>query len=499
MIKYVYCMTKSQHWFDVAESLYNQKIAKPVIWLGDDFHKINAKRVFNTDVLSMLDYVHYPYSIKLENLSISDSSFFVSSQYLIAKDRCLKMMDRIDLYGMLSRIDREVYFNKLCMIFISAIEKQNPRVLIMAEAPHSHAQYLLYEICKYFNLEIAWFNNWMIGPIMNLQNMRTMEYVPKRSNASINNIESYKYLVDEHILNCKKKWKGEFQHQYMLDQIKALKFSNKVVNFFSVELESILRQVYRNTRDWITGSYNPTNPYNFGILAQLKIKRKRRKNLHKLNSEFSISKIPNKKFVFFALHYEHERNTNPDGGVYHEQLIALQRLRNFLPKDVEIITKEHPTQIYHEERGPRGRSALIYELISSIEGVTLLKFNIDSSHLQKKALFTASITGTASLEAAINNQKSVIFGNAWFRGCPNVYYFDDIENFNSLMEKKVYIDNEISDFFKNQMMKYCVPANQNYSAEVRNKKLTDKDFYIHQAEGVEDLIKSFLKINSLNE
>ena len=101
-------MTKSQHWFDVAESLYNQKIAKPVIWLGDDFHKINAKRVFNTGVLSMLDYVHYPYSIKLDNLSISDSSFFVSSQYLIAKDRCLKMMDRIDLYGMLSRIDREV-------------------------------------------------------------------------------------------------------------------------------------------------------------------------------------------------------------------------------------------------------------------------------------------------------------------------------------------------------------------------------------------------------
>ena len=92
-------MTKSQHWFDVAESLYNQKIAKPVIWLGDDYHEKNANRVFNSDVLSMLNHVHYPYKIKSENISINDSSFFVSSNYLIAKDRCLKMMDRIDLYG----------------------------------------------------------------------------------------------------------------------------------------------------------------------------------------------------------------------------------------------------------------------------------------------------------------------------------------------------------------------------------------------------------------
>lgn len=486
-------MTKSQHWFDVAESLYNQKIAKPVIWLGDDFHQKNANKVFKSDVLSMLDHVHYPYLIKLKNLSINDSGFFVSSQYLIAKDRCLKMMDRIDLYGSLSRIDRETYFNKLCMIFISAIEKQNPSALIMAEAPHSHAQYLLYEICKYFNLEIAWFNNWMIGPIMNLQNMRTMEYVPKKSNASIKNVESYYYLVDKHILNCKKKWKGDFQHQYMIDQVRSLKLSNRVTNFFRVELESILRQAFRNIRDRIMGLYNPINPYNFGIFTQLKIKRKRKSNLHKFNSKFSISKIPNKEFVFFAMHYEHERNTNPDGGIYHEQLIALQRLRNFLPKEIEIFTKEHPTQIYNQERGPRGRSALIYELISSMDGVSLLKSNIDSSFIQKKALFTASITGTASLEAAINKQKSIIFGNAWFRGCPNVYYFDDLKNFNSLIEKEVYNDNKISDFFKKQMMMYCVPANQNYSAELRNKNLIDKNFYRYQADGIEDLIKSFLE------
>ena len=492
MIRYVYCMTKSQHWFDVAESLYNQKIAKPVIWLGDDYHEKNANRVFNSDVLSMLNHVHYPYKIKSENISINDSGFFVSSNYLIAKDRCLKMMDRIDLFGLLTRIDREAYFNKLCMIFISAIEKQNPTALVMAEAPHSHAQYLLYEVCKYFKLEIAWFNNWMIGPIMNLQNMKTMNYVPKRIDSNIKNIESYFHLVDNHILNFKKKWKGDFQHQYMVDQLQSLKFSNRLINFFNEQTNFFFRQSFRNIRDRIRGVYNPINPYNFGIFTQLKMKRKRKSNLHKLNAKFSSTKIPIGKIVFFALHYEHERNTNPDGGLYHEQLIALQRLRNFIPNEIEIVIKEHPTQIYHEERGPRGRSALIYELISSMRGVTLLNYNIDSSMIQKEALFTASITGTASLEAAINKQKSIIFGNAWFRGCPNVYYFDDLKNFNSFMEKEVFGDDKISTFLKNQMTRYCIPANQNYSAEIRNKNLVNNNFLKDQIEGVEDLIKSFL-------
>jgi len=485
-------MTKSQHWFDVAESLYNQKIAKPVIWLGDDYHEKNANRIFQSDILSMLNHVHYPYKIKSENISINDSGFFVSSNYLIAKDRCLKMMDRIDLHGLLTRIDREVYFNKLCMIFISAIEKQNPTALIMAEAPHSHAQYLLYEICKYFNLEIAWFNNWMIGPIMNLQNMKTMNYVPKRNHRNIKNIESYYYLVDKHIQNLKKKWRGDFQHQYMIDQVQALRVSSRLINFFNEQFNIISRQAFRNIRDKLKGIYNPINPYNFGIYTQLKIKRKRKSNLRKLNTKFSTTKIPNGKIVFFALHYEHERNTNPDGGLYHEQLIALQRLRNFLPDEIEIVIKEHPTQIYHEERGPRGRSALIYELISSMKGVTLLDYHVDSSMIQKESLFTASITGTASLEAAINKQKSIIFGNAWFRGCPNVYYFDDLKDFNSFMEKEVYSDNEISSFLKNQMKIYCIPANQNYSAEMRNKNLIDHNFFKDQIEGVEDLFKSFL-------
>lgn len=493
MINYIYCMTKPNHWFDAAEDLYKKNIAKPVIWLGDDYHEKRAKDLFGENILSMQDHVHYPYKIDIKDIRIKNASFFTSQNYLRAKDRCLKMMDRIDLFGLLSRIDRETYFNKLCIIFISAIEKKSPTALIMAEAPHSHAQYLLFEISKYYKIEIAWFNNWMIGPIMNLQNMNTMEYVKRKNNSSIDHIEAYYGLVDNFIKNIQDKWEGNFDHQYMVDQVNELKFPNRVVNFIKKDFELILRQSYRNLRDRILDNYNPINPYNFGIITQLKIKRKRRNNLYKLNDKFSSSILPKGNFIFFALHYEHERNTNPDGDIYHEQLIALLRLRNFIPRDIEIVIKEHPTQIYHEERGPRGRSPLIYEVISSLNGVKLLKYNFDSTTLQKKALFTASITGTASLEAAINGGKGLIFGNAWYKGCPNIYHFDSLESYDLFSEKKIESLKSISDFFKNQMLNYCIPANQNFSAELRNKDAIQENFYKHQKDGIEDLMSSFLE------
>lgn len=492
MIKYVFCMTRPDHWFDVAEALYKQKIAEPVIWLGDDYHEEKAQETFGTEILSLLDCVHYPHEIKSKNIKIDDSGFYTSQNYLRAKDRCLKMMDRIDTYGQLTRIDREVYFNKLSLIFISIIETRRPTALVMAEAPHSHAQYLLYEICAYFGLKIAWFNNWMIGPIMNLQNMNTMELIPKKNIQSDVDIEQYFVLVDNYIENLNRKWLGEFEHDYMIAQRNSLKLYNKLNHFITVKLEAILRQSFRNMRYRIYRKYNPINPYRLSIITQMKIARLRRLNLARFHNIHAVNTLPDKKYVFFALHYEHERNTNPDGGIYHDQLIALLKLRSFLPKNITIVIKEHPTQIYHGERGPRGRSPLIYDILTQVEGVRLVRYDVDSVKIQKRAIFTASITGTAALESAINGQKAIIFGNAWFKGCPNIINFDDLESYTDFIKIPIETSDTIKTFFKNMMAKYCIPANQNRSAEIRNQKMTFKNFNKQQLTGLQDLMTTFL-------
>ena len=117
MKKYLYCMTANDVWFNAAVELHKKNIAKPVLWLGDDRHYKKAKEIFGEDVLSMDDFVHYQTNIKDINYNAENIEFLKSENYLRAKDRCLKMMDRLDVYGIFGRIDRETIFNKLSIWF----------------------------------------------------------------------------------------------------------------------------------------------------------------------------------------------------------------------------------------------------------------------------------------------------------------------------------------------------------------------------------------------
>ena len=492
-------MTGCDHWFNVAENLFLRNIANPVIWLGDNCLKDKAIKTFSGDVLCMDEYVHYPHNIELSKISLRDSGFFLSDNYLRAKDRCLKMMDRIDHFGLLTRIDRETYFNQLTCHFIELIEKNNPSALVMAEAPHSHAQYLLFEISQYFNLEIAWFNNWMIGPIMNLQDMRTMEYVPRLNLELRNLLRPYESLVDKYLAEINLKWIGEFEHQYMLDQRNSLKLRAFLNNLIRQKIPELIKLFYINFKSKINKKYNPVNPYNLSPLTLKKIKRKRYKNLVYHNKLFSNHDIPEDKFVYFALHYEHERTTNPDGGIYHDQFIAIQSLRAFIPDEIMIVVKEHPSQFYLKDRGSKGRSPLFYKLLSRIHGIKLVNSDIDSCDIQKRAVLTATITGTAALEAAMNNKVAIIFGNAWFKGCPNVFEFNKLTSFEDLENYQPMNLKSISTFLKNRLYDFCIPANQNASAEKRNRSLLKPNFLTDQEICILDLLMSFFKNIENNE
>lgn len=116
MKKYCYCMTGNKVWLDSAIDLYERGVVKPVLWLGDDCHYHKAAKVFGGGVIvRMLDFVHYQQNIKNINYNGENIEFFSSKHYLRAKDRCLKMMDRLDLYDTFERIDREAIFNKLAI------------------------------------------------------------------------------------------------------------------------------------------------------------------------------------------------------------------------------------------------------------------------------------------------------------------------------------------------------------------------------------------------
>ena len=71
-------------------------------------------------------------------------------------------------------------------------------------------------------------------------------------------------------------------------------------------------------------------------------------------------------------------------------------------------------------------------MIKDINNVFLVDIKTDNFLLTKKSLFVSTITGTAAREAAIMGKKALIFGDAWFNECPNVFRWNSKLTFEKL-------------------------------------------------------------------
>tara|TARA_B100001248_G_scaffold102868_1_gene76598 strand:- start:14286 stop:15767 length:1482 start_codon:yes stop_codon:yes gene_type:complete len=492
MKKYIYFVTNQPHWFNIAEKLYKNNIAEPVLWLGDDIHYNKAKNIFGNNVVMDLEHRHRNYNIMNINYNGEYIDFFFSKNYLRAKDICLKMMDRLDLYGMFGRLDRETYFHKLLIWNLKKIYDSKPDVLITAEAPHDYPKYLILEICKYLNIPAYKFNNWMPVPLLFLQDLTTDKIIkkdillPSKLDKKLNNelenfIEEIKNRSDKYELS------------YMKSQRINSKLRNRILNFFRKGLVENLKDIKHNLGMHIKSIYNPINPYNYNFLIRILNQRLRKKNLLKSIklSEETIDDVS--KFLYFPLHYEPERTSNPDGGFFHDQFLVLTSLRKFLPDEIDIVVKEHPSQLYFNMRGSRGRSPLFYNLIKNIKGIKLVKSSFDSIELINKSEFIATISGSVAVEASILGKKAITFGSTWYKGCPNVYQWDELSSYNHLNELRIKPVNEIYDFLISHKNNCSVPGFINGSQRNFFKKYADDEFESIQNHQIYNLLVSVFR------
>ena len=492
MKKYCFMITGSQLWLDVAFELHSRGIAEPVFWLGDDRHLSPAKEKFGDVVLSMNDFVHYQHKLQDINFDGQAAEFFTSENYLRAKDRCLKMMDRLDLYGLFSRQDREVIFNKLAICILNKLNTAKPQVLIMAEMAHSHAQYLVLEICLYLDLEIIKFNNWNLAPLLYMQNVRTGERYASKREIDESLSTQLEVKITEYVSAVlEAKELSSFELGYMKKQRLALGRRFQLVSFLKSGWIQLVKETWFQFRKNHSSEYYSINPYGLGFLTRLKIKRSRTKNLLQELNRKSDQLNLKKKFVYFGLHFEPERTTNPDGGVFHDQILSIIALRKILPADFEIIVKEHPSQFYIYERGSRGRSPLFYDLLKNIKGVQLAHYEEDSFNLIRESVFVATITGTLALEAAILGKRGLIFGDSWFSGTPNVIAWRDGLEYEDFFKEEIKPPDEILKFLLDQKALTTVPGCQNISSEKLYAGFTSNEKF-RQAEndGVMDFMEN---------
>lgn len=127
-------------------------------------------------------------------------------------------------------------------------------------------------------------------------------------------------------------------------------------------------------------------------------------------------------FVYFALGYQPEKSTSPCGDEFVNQLLAIRTVANALPEGWRLLVKEHPSQFVaqYSRYGETFRTRDYYETICRFPNTSLVPMSIDPYQLIDRSQAVASVGGSVCFEAAVRGRRALLFGHAWYSGCPGI-------------------------------------------------------------------------------
>jgi hypothetical protein len=409
---------------------------------------LDELRFLDSDSLRVFDSIE---------ISKALMSYMMSFEYFSCKDICLKMMDRVDIYFEFSRTDRELVFNAVLLRLFNLVEKRIPDVFLFVEAPHSFVQYILLSISRFKGIPAFNFDSINTLPLLLLKNTHDQSRFVLKEN-----------LLDEKQNDLVKSSLKIFLQDFTTKELVYMK--KQKGKSFGLAIKREFKLVKNGLRSFFfslktsANFYKPQNPLNINpILLQRRV-NSRIKLLQFHASKCGLDQDLPDFFIYFPLHKEPERTTNPDGGIqFHDQLKAILCLSNLFPNLI-VLVKEHPSQLNprlnHIEKG---RSPLFYLLGTRIKNVRLVSSSTNSHLLISKSQFVATISGTVGLEAVLLGKKSLVFGNPWYLGCPGVTKYHEEFDSRAFIEETIADYKVIESWFISDLNKSLVPGFLNKS------------------------------------
>ncbi len=150
-------------------------------------------------------------------------------------------------------------------------------------------------------------------------------------------------------------------------------------------------------------------------------------------------------YVYFPLHLQPEMSTDTQGGMYTDQLLALEKISNVIPKNWKIYVKENPKQTAYK------RGKYFFRRLKLIPNVQLLPRHMDTIALMENAKCVVTINGTAAWEAVRGGKPAIIFGKYWYEGLPGIFKFYDGIDIKQICQYKVDRDDLNKSVYKKKM------------------------------------------------
>ncbi len=464
-----YCMFDL--WVDIAISLNKRFNFDPVYffyWNDEKFKENHLKlndvgfNVFFQNHMDAWKGKNY-YRAKKTNVLDQDKLDFFAPFEL----KALKMMDRIDPLGeRFPFTHRQYFFRDLLLHWLDIVDELLIKVVISPSIPHQVYDYVLYAVCQYKEIEFITFQHTpfidaslIIGNIDGLPSCYDYEL------GSSAEVKQYGFIDEycERVAGDKKLFKVDYMEAQKEKELESTLygFIKKTCNKFIVErrLLNFMKKVY--SRVWVEREYNLIPKFiigffvrlfgskwsywvekgkmpddsNYSRIALLSLQLKMKQYVKKTRNQYvkSSDKQPIlDDYVLFALHYQPEETTSPTGGVYVDQLLAIEMLDRFLPSGITIFVKEHTSQFYTVLEASQGRTDVFYQRLESFsDRVVTVDHNINSFDLIDDSICVVTVSGTIGFESILRGRPVLTFGRTWYEymfGVNRVRNYEDLES-----------------------------------------------------------------------
>ena len=410
---------------------------------------------------------------KKNNVLDNDLLDFISSYELIA----LKMMDRFDpLSNAFTFTHRQYYFRELVLRWLDIIDELDLELFISPDVPHRVSDYALYVACIVKKVNFIFFDLTPFGDASIINNsisdygqdafdLKDTHQINKKNDLIVSKLNEFRGIKDNYKL-----W-------YMEEQSKKASISDHskfflIMNSF-IKRGRIFQPVSVFNNIFVKGVWSyyvkPNSmPYNSEfkmiekIVTDFKISKESKSYLPIYNKLVTDIDIIKTKYVIFALHYQPEATTSPNGGVFVDQLLVIEMLDRLLPLDIVILVKEHKSQFFGVlESASAGRSKVFYERLSQFsERVKVVSLDLNSFDLIDNAKAVVTVTGTIGIESLARGKPVFCFGRTWYQNCKGAF---PVRNKNDLLaawskinEKGFAISEKDVDRYIDNVSKYFI-------------------------------------------
>lgn len=318
----------------------------------------------------------------------------------------LTMMNK--RFECMSHTERKRLYLSYVRYWLGALKEWKPDVIIFPATPHAYYDYVIYGLAKMLCIKTVIIEPiWVKDRLILMHDYKEGGIFPKRESRQVS-FKELSFDIQDYYRRAVDPSRDRTPF-YM--QVQRKRFTG--ISLFRIRLRAALRSV-------TDASFLPKT-WNF-------LSRKFGENLIREYKTLELRPDLAQKFVYVALHFQPERTTCPQGGVFVDQILMVETLSVALPKDWIIYVKEHPMQwMWRGNTYFSYRFKGYYKKLAALPNVRLIPVETDSFTLIEKCHAIATIAGTVGFEGVLNGKPALIFGYPWYMEAPGVFKVSSVE------------------------------------------------------------------------